>query len=136
MMAKCLGTKRDGSQCTATVEPPQSYCWWHAPEHAHKRQRAASKGGKAKASKLTKQLHDLLEDLATRVVEGTLETSRGAVASQRIGTRMRLLEYERRLKETEELEARLQELEAVMNLLTNGLLMRKTGNRQETELTE
>ena len=111
MMAKCLGTKRDGSQCTATVEPPQIHCWWHDPQNAYKRQRAASKGGRAKASKLTKELHNLLEDLTARVVEGTLETSRGAVASQRIGTRMRLLEYERRLKETEELEARLEELE-------------------------
>src|SRR5919202_1835818 len=110
-MAKCRGTKRDGSQCTQTVEPPQSYCWWHDPENAHKRQRAASKGGRAKASKLTKDLHDLLEELTTRVVDGTLETSRGAVANQLISTRIRLLDYERRLKELEELEERLQQLE-------------------------
>jgi hypothetical protein len=31
---------------------------------------------------------------------------------------------------------RLGELEAVMNLLRNGLLMRKTGDRRRTELTE
>src|ERR687886_962848 len=110
-MAKCLGTKRDGNQCTQTVEPPQAYCWWHAPENAHKRQRAASKGGKAKASKLTKQLHDLLEDLTTRVVEGTLETSRGAVANQLISTRIRLLEFERKAREQEELIERLEVLE-------------------------
>ena len=114
MMPKCRGTKRDGSQCTATVEPPQSYCWWHDPENAHKRQRAASKGGKAKASKLTKQLHDLLEDLTTRVVEGTLETSRGAVANQLISTRIRLLDFERRAREQEELVGRLEELERLL----------------------
>src|SRR5919199_4758830 len=110
-MPKCFGIKRDGSQCTATVEPPQAYCWWHDPENAHKRQRAASKGGRAKASKLTKELHDLLEELTTRVVDGTLETSRGAVANQLISTRIRLLDYERRLKELEELEERLVALE-------------------------
>src|SRR5919199_6849787 len=113
-MPKCLGTKRDGSQCTQTVEPPQAYCWWHHPDNAEKRQRAASKGGKAKASKLTKQLHDLLEDLTTRVVEGTLETSRGAVANQLISTRIRLLEFERRAREQEELVGRLEELERLL----------------------
>src|ERR687885_1490321 len=110
-MPKCFGIKRDGSQCTATVEPPQAYCWWHDPENAHKRQRAASKGGKAKASKLTKQLHDLLEDLTTRVVEGTLETSQGAVANQLISTQIRLLDFERRAREQEELVGRLEQLE-------------------------
>jgi predicted DNA-binding protein YlxM (UPF0122 family) len=56
----------------------------------------------------------LLENLTERVVAGELETSRGAVANQLIGTRIRLLDYERRLKELEEFEARLGELEAVL----------------------
>jgi hypothetical protein len=113
-MALCAGTKRNGEGCTATVEPPLRYCWWHDPAHAEKRHRAASKGGRGKTSKVTKGLHELLEDLANRVIEGTLETSRGAVANQLIGTRIRLLEYERRLKEQEELEGRLEELEAIL----------------------
>ena len=113
-MALCTGTKRNGEGCTATVEPPLRYCWWHDPANAEKRHRAASKGGRGKTSKVTKGLHELLEDLANRVIEGTLETSRGAVANQLIGTRIRLLEYERRLKEQEELEGRLEELEAIL----------------------
>ena len=36
------------------------------------------------------------------------------MANQLIGTRIRLLEYERRLKEQEELEGRLEELEAIL----------------------
>ena len=113
-MAMCTGTKRNGEGCTATVEPPLRYCWWHDPANAEKRHRAAAKGGRGKTSKVTKGLHELLEDLANRVIEGTLETSRGAVANQLIGTRIRLLEYERRLKEQEELEGRLEELEAIL----------------------
>jgi hypothetical protein len=113
-MALCAGTKRNGEGCTASVEPPLRYCWWHDPANAEKRHRAASKGGRGKTSKVTKGLHELLEDLANRVIEGTLETSRGAVANQLIGTRIRLLEYERRLKEQEELEGRLEELEAIL----------------------
>ena len=68
-------------------------------------------GGKAKASRVGKQLHALLEDLTERVIEGKLETSRGAVANQLIGTRIRLFDYERRLKELEEFEERIEALE-------------------------
>jgi hypothetical protein len=114
LTAKCCGVKRDGSQCTVTVNPPQSYCWWHAPENSAKRQKAAAKGGKAKASRVSRELHALLEDLTERVIDGNLETSRGAVANQLIGTRIRLFEYERRLKELEELEARLEAVEGVL----------------------
>src|SRR5215208_734679 len=110
-MPQCAGTKRDGSQCTQTVDPPQTYCWWHDPATSGARQRAASCGGKAKASKVVKELHALLEDLTQRVIDGELETARGAVANQLISTRARLLEYERRLKETEELEERIEALE-------------------------
>jgi hypothetical protein len=53
-MALCTGTKRNGEGCTATVEPPLRYCWWHDPANSEKRHRAASKGGRGKTSKVTK----------------------------------------------------------------------------------
>jgi len=56
----------------------------------------------------------LLEDLTTRVLEGELETGRAAVANQLINTRLRAIELERKIKETEELEARLEELEQAL----------------------
>ena len=111
MTDKCRGAKRDGSRCTVAVNPPQIYCWWHAPENSAKRQKAAARGGKGKASRTVKELHALLEDLTERVIDGKLETSRGAVANQLIGTRIRLFEYERRLKEVEEFEERIEALE-------------------------
>ena len=111
MTDKCRGVKRDGSQCTVSVNPSQVYCWWHAPENSAKRQKAAARGGKARASRVGKELHTLLEDLTERVIDGKLETSRGAVANQLIGTRIRLFEYQRRLKELEEFEERIETLE-------------------------
>ncbi len=114
MSGQCRGVKRDGSQCTATVNPPHSYCWWHSPETSAQRRTAASKGGRAKASKVTKKLHELLEDLTQRVIDGKLETSRGAVANQLISTRIRLLEFERRAREQEKLVGRLEELENLL----------------------
>ena len=55
-MALCAGTKRNGERCTATVEPPQQYCRWHVPAYADERRRAASRGGKGKASRELRNL--------------------------------------------------------------------------------
>jgi hypothetical protein len=52
----------------------------------------------------------LLEDLTEQVVSGDLEPYPASVAGQLVGVRLRLLEFERRLKETDELEARLDEM--------------------------
>ena len=107
----CDGIKRDGGRCTQSVKPGLEYCYNHDPSRVEERKRAASYAGKSKASKATKHLHDLLEDLTRRVIDGELETSRGAVANQLISTRIRLFEYQRRLKEVEELEERIEVLE-------------------------
>src|SRR4051794_16923549 len=110
-MARCRAIKRDGTRCTLQVEAPNGLCWAHDPANAEERRKRSSRGGRSKASKAVKALHRLLENLTRQVIDGELETSRGAVANQLITTRIRLFEYERRLKETEELEARLEALE-------------------------
>ena len=111
MMHRCAGSKWDGSPCAVSVEEGQSYCWWHDPSYSGERRRAASKGGKAKANPLMRRLHDRLEELTERVVAGTLPPYRGAVAAQLINTRLRAVEFERKVKETGELVERLELLE-------------------------
>ena len=108
-MAVCAGNKRDGSRCTATVEPPQRYCWWHDPENADERRRAASKAGKA--NRELPAIKALCEDLTERVLAGELLPGPAAVANQLINTRLRAIEQERKNKETEDLEARIEALE-------------------------
>jgi hypothetical protein len=114
-MAKCAGSKRDGSPCTATVETLQRYCWWHDPAHAAQRRRNASRAGKSKPNREIAAIKTLVEDLTNRVIgaEGTepLPASAGAVAAQLINTRLRAIELERKIKETEELEERISALE-------------------------
>jgi hypothetical protein len=111
LAVRCAGTKRDNSPCTATVEPPQRFCWWHEPANADKRRRAASKAGKSKPSRELAGLKTQLQDLTEQVLAGELETGRAAVANQLINTRLRAIELERKIKETEELEARIEALE-------------------------
>ncbi len=106
-MARCSALKRDGSRYTLQAQEHNDVCWAHDPKNSEQRRRRAAKGGRSKAGKTIRALHELLEDLTRRVIDGELETPRGAVANQLIGTRIRLLEYERRLKELEEIEERL-----------------------------
>jgi hypothetical protein len=110
-VAVCAGYKRDGSRCTATVEPPQTYCWWHDPKNAEERRRAASKAGKSRPNKELPGIKVQLQDLTRDVLSGDLETGRAAVANQLINTRLRAIEQERKNRETEDLEARIEALE-------------------------
>jgi hypothetical protein len=51
-----------------------------------------------------------LRQLTDWVISGELETSRGAVSAQLINTQIKLLEYERRVRETDDLETRIEQL--------------------------
>lgn len=110
-MGQCSAITRSGFRCKGVVVRGSEWCAAHHPDYQGRRRIGASRGGKSKASKTTSGLHDLLEDLTRRVIDGELETSRGAVANQLVGSRIRLLEQERRVKELEELEERLTFLE-------------------------
>jgi hypothetical protein len=111
----CPATKRDGSPCSGTVPAGKYHCWAHDPANRDARNRIASRAGRGNAkshkTKLSKDLHALLEDLTQRVVDGSLEPYPASVAGQLIGVRLRLLEFERRVREQDELEERLAALE-------------------------
>ena len=109
----CTATKRDGSPCTLPANGPQGLCWAHDPKNAERRRKGASRGGKAKANRELPQIKTLLEDLTERVLSGELQTGPAAVANQLINTRLRAVELERKIKETEELEERLARLEEI-----------------------
>ena len=53
----------------------------------------------------------LCEDLTNRVLAGSLQPGPAAVANQLINTRLRALEQERKNRETEDLEARIEAME-------------------------
>jgi len=110
------------------VEPPQTHCWWHDPANAEERKRAAARGGKragrGRPHAELVEIKELLKDLTERVLgqEGTepLETGRAAVANQLINTRLRAIEQEREIRETEDLEARIEALELVAQARQKG----------------
>jgi hypothetical protein len=111
LSVRCAGTKRDGSPCTATVEPPQRYCWWHDPANAEKRRRAASKAGKSKPSRELVGIKQRLSDLADDVLEGRMDKGVAAVASQVLNVYLRAVSVELKVTEQRELIERLEALE-------------------------
>jgi len=107
----CAGITRGGERCTQSVKAGQHYCHRHDPKRAEERRRAASRAGRSKPSRELNSLKDLLKTLTDRVLAGDLETGPAAVANQLVNTRLRAIELERRIKQTEELEERITRLE-------------------------
>jgi hypothetical protein len=97
-----------------------SFCLNHDPDRADENRRRSSKGGKrggrGRPQVEISQIKALLSDLTDQVLEGALPTSAVAVANQLINTQLRAIETDRRIKETEELEARIEALETKTNL--------------------
>lgn len=110
-MAVCAGKKRDGGRCTATVEPPQTYCWWHDPANAEKRRRAASRGGKGAGGREIRDLKRRISETIEAVLDGSVERGPAAVAIQGFNALRGALELERKVREVDELEGRIEELE-------------------------
>ena len=97
--------------------PGVEWCYSHDPSEARaeERRRNASRGGRTGGRGRGRgeivTIKELLSELTDRVLAGKLGTSPAAVANQLINTRLRAVELERKIKETEELEARIEELE-------------------------
>jgi hypothetical protein len=110
-MPRCAGNTEDGRPCERIVKAAQRYCYSHDPQRAEERKCNAARGGKAKVNRELAGIKTQLEDLTKDVLSGELSTGRAAVANQLINTRLRAIELERKIKETEELEARIERLE-------------------------
>jgi predicted RNA-binding Zn ribbon-like protein len=117
-MNRCLGTKRDNSPCTVSVEPPQTFCWWHDPANADARKQAAARGGKrAGRGRPQAELADIkrrLSDLADDVLKGRQDKGVAAVASQIFNVYLRAVSVELKVREQQEITERLEELETLL----------------------
>lgn len=109
-MNRCRGIKSNGEQCTLTVEPPDAYCWHHAPERAERRRRAASRAGRARPSTEIRDLKQEVKDLIADVKAGEQDRNDAAVMLQGYRVLKDLVELERRVKETDDLAAEVEKL--------------------------
>ena len=116
-MARCAFIKPGGERCGSTVMKGYDTCYGHRPDLADERRRNASKGGskagrgRARLSSEIPAIKSRILTLADEVLEGERDKGAAAVAGQLFNTVLRAIEAERRLKETEDLERRLDALE-------------------------
>ncbi len=114
MAAKCSAITLGGAPCKGLVQPGNDYCPAHDPARQEARRRAASRAGKSKPGReLTEAKRDIL-DVIKGVREESIDRPVGAVVFQGYNTLLKVLDVERRWRETDELEARLEELEAAL----------------------
>ena len=109
-MNQCAGYKRDGSKCTASVEPPIRFCWWHDPANAEERRRAAARGGSSRPSREVRTLKADLRDLIGRVESGELESTQANTIIRAYSVLIDLIKLERGVYLEEDLAARIKEL--------------------------
>ena len=115
-MARCAAITRAGSRCRLEATDG-SDCWSHAPEHAEARRRRARRGGKTGGNGRpgTGELVNIkrgVRFVVAGVLTDRIQTGPGAVALQGYNTLLRAVEVERRVFETEELERKMEALEA------------------------
>lgn len=110
-MARCAANKPNGEPCERIVSASQTYCFAHDPANAERRSRSASKAARSKPNRELAALKDRLRTVADGVLGGAVEPKRGAVAVQALSALTRAIEQERKIREIEELEERLSDLE-------------------------
>jgi hypothetical protein len=113
-MAVCGAIKRDGGRCKASVKPGQQWCANHDPTRSEQRKQIASKAGKSKPSAELRDVKKQLQELTDHILSGKVERADAAVCGQLLNVKLRALEQERRWRELEEFDARLEAVEGVL----------------------
>jgi hypothetical protein len=127
-MGFCAAIKADGARCKARAMQGAQWCFNHHPDHSQERRRNASKGGQRggrgrparSGAEGLKDIKDLLKRLTDDVLSGEVERATAIAANQLLNTALRAIELERRWKEIEDLEGRLEALEGVLKARRTG----------------
>jgi len=110
-MARCAGCKPNGTPCERIVPASQRYCYSHDPTRENERRRNASRAGKSAGGREIRDLKRRISEVVDAVLDGSQDRGRAAVAIQGLGALRGVLDLERKVKEADEMEARIEELE-------------------------
>jgi hypothetical protein len=117
-MALCSGIRADGDRCRAQAIAGSEWCFNHHPDYEDSRRRRAFKGGKRGGrGRPVAELGALRvenADIRRRLLEGELLPGVAAVAIQSLNCDIRAVSAALKAREQEELEARLEEVEDIL----------------------
>ena len=109
-MVLCCAIKANGEPCKAPATGPQGLCWAHAPENAEKRRKMASRAARSKGNREVAALKEEIKAVIAGVRAGEVDRNAAAVMLQGYRALRDFIELERRVKETDELAAEIEEL--------------------------
>jgi hypothetical protein len=117
----CQATKVDGRPCQNPAQPGKLTCWSHDEANAEQRRRNSSAGGRAIMSLVAErgsaqraeiaEIKERLRALAADVLEGKVPAQPATVAVQAYNALLRAVDLDRKVRELDEVEARLEALE-------------------------
>jgi hypothetical protein len=113
---KCQAIKANGTRCERIVSGSQDHCYSHDPLRQEERKRNAARGGRAKATGEVSRVKANLQALADATLAGEVDRGVAAVVNQIWGTYLSAVRTQMKVKELEEHEDRLQELEKLAGL--------------------
>jgi hypothetical protein len=117
-MAKCTALTRGEEPCKGLAIDSYGLCFAHHPNHAAARQRAARKagrrGGRGRPVAEVAGIKQRLSGLAESVLAGEVDRADAAVVSQVLNVYLRAVSVELKVREVEELETCLSELEEML----------------------
>ena len=109
-MNRCRATKANGEPCTLAANGPHGFCWAHDPANREKRRRQASRAARAKGNREVLLLKEEIKGVISDVKTGELDRNDAAVMIQGYRALKGFIELERRVKETDELAAEIEDL--------------------------
>ncbi len=111
----CTAIKANGQGCRARARPGREWCFNHDPRTAEERKANAAAGGKSRSRRQTHEVSRIkrrIGDATDAVLRGDLNSATAAVAFQGFNVLLRVLEVERRIREDDDFEERIAELES------------------------
>ena len=112
-MGTCVAARADGLPCRARAQVGSDYCFWHDPSRREDMLEAAKKGGSRKTIELP-EVDELTASQARRVLASMVETTlKGELDARTAKAVGYLLQIEAKIRESDDMERRLREVEAV-----------------------
>jgi hypothetical protein len=109
-MNQCSATKANGERCMLPANGSHGLCWTHAPEHAAKRRRNASKAATAKADKEIRETKAEIRELVRMVREEDLDVSKANTINRLYQTLLQYIVVQRGVFREDDLAERIREL--------------------------
>jgi hypothetical protein len=109
-MNQCSANKGNGERCMLPANGSHGLCWTHAPEHADRRRRNASRAATAKADREVREVKREIRRLIKALREEGFDPTAANAINRLYNTLLAYILAERGIYREEDLAVRIREL--------------------------